>query len=153
MWNSSPALSLLIVASLAAGTGTARAQAANAPNPSRSLAAAAFAAAQQTVPDAPMKKRKNPVLIGALIGGAAAAALTAWAANAYGHNEGGSFCGACFAQWGAIAIPAGAGIGAGIGVAVRAASPDQRPGPYPPVAGSGRTLPGRRQELAVTFRF
>ena len=151
MWNSKPALSLLIVASLAAGTGTARAQAANVSIPSRSVAAAAVAAAQQTVPDAPLKKRTNPVLIGALIGGAGAAALTAWAANAYGHNEGWSYSCACFAKWGAIAIPAGAGIGAGIGFAVRAASPDQRPGVYPPV-GAGRTPAGRRHELAVTLR-
>jgi hypothetical protein len=47
--------------------------------------------------------------IGAGVGG------TALAASKYGANEGGEFCGTCFARWSAISIPVGAGVGAAIG--------------------------------------
>jgi hypothetical protein len=47
--------------------------------------------------------------IGAGLGAAGAAAAK------YGENEGGEFCGRCFLQWSAIAVPVGAGIGAGVG--------------------------------------
>jgi hypothetical protein len=47
--------------------------------------------------------------IGAGVGGAAIAA------SKYGGNEGGGFCGACFARWSAISLPVGAGVGAAVG--------------------------------------
>ena len=55
---------------------------------------------------------------GAVIGVASAVALTAAAAESYGNNEGGRFCGNCFLVWGILTVPAGAGIGAGIGKAI-----------------------------------
>lgn len=36
------------------------------------------------------------------------------------ENETGEFCGPCFVQWGAIAVPAGAGVGALIGLLIDA---------------------------------
>jgi hypothetical protein len=63
----------------------------------------------------------HAVGFGAAIGAAGAFAVTAWAASRYGDNEGGSFCSGCLAQWGAIAVPAGAGIGAAIGLAIEQA--------------------------------
>jgi hypothetical protein len=63
----------------------------------------------------------HAVAFGAAIGAAGAFAVTAWAASSYGENEGGSFCSGCLAQWGAIAVPAGAGIGAAIGLAIERA--------------------------------
>jgi len=47
--------------------------------------------------------------IGAGVGGAAVAA------SKYGENEGGQFCGSCFARWSAISLPVGAGVGAAVG--------------------------------------
>jgi hypothetical protein len=71
-------------------------------------------------------------------------------AAAYGANEGGSFCGACALQWGAIGIGAGAGIGAGIGALAGAASPSHLPGAWP----AGATpAPLPRRGLAVALRF
>jgi hypothetical protein len=60
----------------------------------------------------------HAVAFGAVIGGAGALAVTAWAASSYGENEGGSFCTGCLAQWSVISVPVGAGIGAAIGLAI-----------------------------------
>ena len=151
MSSSKPTLSLLIAATLIAGTGAARAQSATTPDTGR-LTAAALAAAQETpLAGPPARKRKDPAVIGAIIGGVAAAALVGGAAAAYGANEGGSFCGACLIQWGIIAVPAGIGIGAGIGWVVHAASPDQRPGFTPPANPTGRGTTGRRRQVGVTL--
>ena len=148
-----PALPLLLAAALVAGPGIASAQPAAVPD-ARTVTASGAAIADATrLSDPPARKRKNTIAIGAAIGAAGAAALTAWAANSYGHNETGTFCGACFAQWGAIAIPAGAAAGAGVGWAVKVAtSPSQQPGLLPSAA-SGRIEPPRRTQLAVTLTF
>jgi hypothetical protein len=67
-------------------------------------------------------------LIGAIVGGAGATGLVYWAAKTYGENEGGGFCGNCFAMWGAWAIPAGALGGAAIGYGIgKATSPQHAP--------------------------
>ena len=42
-------------------------------------------------------------------------AIAALGAARYGDNEGGRFCGACFVEWSAVTVPAGAGIGAAVG--------------------------------------
>jgi hypothetical protein len=57
----------------------------------------------------------TPAARGALIGAGAAAGIAAVAAARYGENEAGRFCGGCFVQWSAIAVPVGAGAGAAIG--------------------------------------
>jgi hypothetical protein len=60
----------------------------------------------------------HAALWGTAIGAGSAVAITTWAAASYGENEGGQFCSSCLAQWGAFAVPVGAGIGAGIGFAI-----------------------------------
>jgi hypothetical protein len=150
-------VALLIAAALIGTAATAQAQ--TAPPSTPSLAASAAVAATAAAPLAPSpssRRYQRAPLVGAVVGGLAAAALTAGLARAYGNNEGGRFCGACFAQWGAIAIPAGAGIGAGIGFAVRALGSDQQPGPWPPPSIRDRNGPGLRDRrhgvaLSVTF--
>jgi hypothetical protein len=77
---------------------------------------------------------KKGTWIGALIGAGGAAAVTYWAANQYGENESGDFCGQCFAQWGAFAIPAGALVGAIVGWNV-----SRSVGPQPVTARPPRT--------------
>jgi len=63
--------------------------------------------------------------IGAIAGGAGAAAIVYWVASSYGENETGGFCGRCFATWGSLAIPAGAALGAVIGFGINKASRPQ----------------------------
>jgi len=55
---------------------------------------------------------------GALIGGSVAFVATYAAASKYGENERGKICGPCLVQWGAFAVPAGAGIGALVGLTI-----------------------------------
>lgn len=69
----------------------------------------------------PPDARKSAIGWSVLAGVIAATSATAWAAQSYGENEGGKFCTNCFVQWGAVAIPAGAGIGALVGLAIDAA--------------------------------
>ena len=81
-------------------------------------------------------------LIGAIVGGVAATAVVYSISKAYGENEGGGFCGGCFAAWGAWAIPAGALGGAAIGYGIGKASSPQYASPVPrtviaPVRGRG----------------
>lgn len=145
MPNRTPAAALAVAAVLFAGAGTAFGQT-PAPAEHPTLAAAAAVAAQNTtLQPAPAKKGKNPVIIGALIGAVGAAAFTAMFAAKYGENETGGFCGACFAYWAPLAVPAGAGIGAGVGWIIKAGAP----GPQP----TGQPSSGWRQESAVTIRF
>lgn len=145
-----PALTLTLIAAVILGAGTAFGQTPAAAE-SQSLAAAAAAAARATeLQPPPAKTRKNPVIIGAIVGAIGAAALTAMYAKQYGENESGGFCGACFAYWSPLAIPAGAGIGAGIGWAVKAGLPDPQPAGLPP---STTASAGWRQDAAVTIRF
>jgi hypothetical protein len=54
---------------------------------------------------------------GALIGAGAAFGINLWFAKAYGENEGGSFCGGCFAL-SIFTVPMGAGIGAAVGLPI-----------------------------------
>lgn len=142
MSNSNRVAPLLMCAALLASAGPVQAQSA-APRTATTLTdtaatAAVEAARREAGADAPRPRRRHEraPLKGALIGGAAAAAFTAFLANEYGHNEGVSFCGACFIEWSAVTIPTGAGIGAGIGLAVRAignrqSSPQLAPGGAP----------------------
>jgi hypothetical protein len=58
----------------------------------------------------------NATAWGAAIGGGVAFLATFAVASKYGENEGGKLCGACLVQWGAFAVPAGAGIGAAVGL-------------------------------------
>ena len=153
MPNLSRTAPLLVAAALVGGTGSARAQPAADRGTARVAASAAALAGATPLADTPARKRKNTIAIGAVLGAAGAAAVTVWAANAYGNNEGNSFCGACFAQWGAIAIPAGAAAGAGIGWALKAtASPSRQPAAMPP-ADTARRLSTRRTEVALTLTF
>lgn len=149
MPNRTPAVALAVAAVLLGGAGPAFGQTpASAERPS--LAAAAAVAAQTTpLQPPPAKKGKNPVIIGAIVGAIGAAALTAMYAKQYGENEAGGFCGACFAYWAPIAVPAGAGIGAGVGWAIKAGAPDPRSVGVPTPTASA----GWRQEAAVTLKF
>jgi hypothetical protein len=147
------ALPLLLAATVVAGPATARAQSPDAPDARPLTTAAAAIAGATPLADAPARKRRNTIALGAVIGAAGAAAVTAWAASSYGENEGGRFCVACFAQWSAIAVPVGAAAGAGVGWALKAsAAPSRQPGLLPSAA-SGRVAPPRRKELAVTLTF
>jgi hypothetical protein len=113
--------------------------------------AIASAMAQATPAPAPRGSRTRRLAVrGALIGAAAGAALTIFAASAEGSNEGGGFCGQCMLEWGAIVIPISAGAGAGIGAIVGAALPSRRPGL--PVAPQERSI-GRRRGVAFAVRF
>lgn len=70
---------------------------------------------------------RKGVVIGIAAGAGAAAAITWWAADRYGENEGGRFCTRCFTTWGAATIPAGGLAGALVGAVVgRARSSPQR---------------------------
>ena len=147
-----PAVPLLL-ATLVAGTGAASAQSVPAPDTPGVRAAAAALAEATPLADTPARRKTNPIAIGAVIGAAAGAALTAGLASAYGNNEGGGFCGACFVRWGTIAIPVGAAAGAGVGWALKAtSSPSQLPGLFPPAAPPRMVAP-RRKQLALTLTF
>ena len=61
------------------------------------------------------KPKKRVMVLAIAVGIGAGVAATAVAASKYGANEGGEFCGGCFARWSAISIPIGAGVGAAIG--------------------------------------
>jgi hypothetical protein len=113
--------------------------------------AIASAVAQATPAQAPRGSRVRRLAVrGALIGAAAGAALTIFAAAAEGENEGGGFCGQCMLEWGAIVIPVSAGVGAGVGAIVGAALPSRQPGL--PVAPPERSL-GRRRGVSFAVRF
>ena len=159
-----PIALLLIAAAFAGAAGTARAQAAAPPSHASMTAMAAVAVADAARRDAtapvqagaPSGRRHDRApLIGAVIGGAAATALTAWASQAYGNNEIGRFCGVCFVRWGTFAIPVGAGIGAGVGLAVQALGSDTPRGPGMPPTTSERSPASRTWRrgvgLSVTF--
>jgi hypothetical protein len=62
-----------------------------------------------------MAPRRHVMGVAIAIGIGAAVGATAIAASKYGANEGGEFCGGCFARWSAISIPVGAGAGAAVG--------------------------------------
>ena len=141
-----PAVPLLLAATLVVGAGAASAQPVAAPDTPSVRAAAAAMADATPLADPPAPRKKNPIAIGAAIGAAAGAALTAGLASAYGNNEGGGFCGACFVRWGTVAIPVGAGW------ALKASSsPSQQPGLFPPA--TQRMVPPRRKQLALTLTF
>ena len=147
-----PAVPLLLAATLVVGAGAASAQPVATPDTPSVRAAAAAMADATPLADPPAPRKKNPIAIGAAIGAAAGAALTAGLASAYGNNEGGGFCGACFVRWGTVAIPVGAAAGAGVGWALKASSsPSQQPGLFPPA--TQRMAPPRRKQLALTLTF
>jgi hypothetical protein len=114
--------------------------------------AIAAALAQATPAPAPPRgsRVRRLAVRGALIGAAAGAALTIFAAAAEGENEGGGFCGQCMLEWGAIVIPVSAGVGAGVGAIVGAALPSRQPGL--PLAPPERSL-GRRRGVSFAVRF
>jgi hypothetical protein len=72
--------------------------------------------------------------VGAIVGGVSAAVVVASLAKTYGENEGGGFCGGCFAAWGAWAIPAGMLGGAAIGYGLGKAASPQYASPVPRTA-------------------
>lgn len=82
------------------------------------LRAAARAADVDLAPAAAQGGGRKSVLIGIVAGAGAAAAITWWAADRYGDNEGGRFCTRCFTTWGAATIPAGGLAGALVGALV-----------------------------------
>jgi hypothetical protein len=91
-------------------------------------------------------------LIGAIVGGAGATAVVFGAATIYGGNEGGGFCGGCFAAWGAWAIPAGALGGAAIGYGIGKASSPQR-APQVPRTVVAPVVGRRGGGLVVSVRY
>ena len=108
----------------------------------------AEAAARKAVADEPpptQPRSKGPSIVtGALIGAAAALAITGWAAASYGENEGGKFCSNCMLQWSAVSVPVGAALGAGIGVAVAGIRSSAAP---------GARLPERQMGVSIATRF
>lgn len=97
-----------------------------APGPLRAAALAADVGSAAAVAQGGSRKS---VMIGIAAGAGAAAAITWWAADRYGENEGGRFCTRCFTTWGAATIPAGGLAGALIGALVGRdrASPQRTP--------------------------
>jgi hypothetical protein len=164
MSNSNRLVPLLMCAALLASAGPVQAQSAATQTATTrtattltdtAAASAAEAARRDGGAEAPRPRRRHEraPLIGAVIGAAAAAAFTASLASAYGNNEGGGFCGACFVEWSAVTIPTGAGIGAGIGLAVRAIG-NHRPSPQLAPGGAPRSPAldqGHGIALSVTF--
>lgn len=152
----------LVTLVVTAATGVATGAADAAPGPDVSVGAprpaawadvVAHATAVALAQPAPEPARRSRVgrsaLRGLLIGAAAGAALTIFAAQAEGENEGGSFCGQCVLEWGAIIVPVSAGVGAGIGALVGVALPSRQPGPWTPGARPGRRGAG----VGLAFRF
>lgn len=102
-----------------------RAEAPPAPSPALAapgaygpLRAASLEAGIVAAPAVAQGGRRKSVLIGIVAGAGAAAAITWWAADRYGENEGGRFCTRCFTTWGAATIPAGGLAGAFVGALV-----------------------------------
>lgn len=93
------------------------------------LRAASLEAGMVAAPTVARRGSRKSVMIGIVAGAGAAAAITWWAADRYGENEGGRFCTRCFTTWGAATIPAGGLAGALIGALVGRdrASPQRTP--------------------------
>ena len=114
------ALTMALMA-LTAGAVSAQERKAAAPAPGPLAEAARTANFQAVVRSGPGGGRKGAA-IGAIVGASAAAAVTAWAANEYGNNEGGRFCTGCFLAWGVYSVPVGALVGAAVGGVIGYAS-------------------------------
>lgn len=126
----SRALSPIIIATLVvtASPATALAQRPTGPTPIRN-SVARLAAAERTderivverATQSSVRSHKSAIGWGIAAGIVAGAAVTAYGAQRSGENETGQFCTSCFVQWGAIAVPAGAGVGALVGLLIDSA--------------------------------
>ena len=120
------ALTMALMA-LTAGAASAQERKAATTAPGPLAEAARTADFQAVVRSGPGGGRKGAA-IGAIVGASTAAAVTAWAANEYGNNEGGSFCTPCLFAWGVYSVPVGALVGAAVGGLIgHASSPQTAP--------------------------
>jgi hypothetical protein len=125
-WFARTALAMALMA-LTAGAASAQQRKAAAPAPGPLAEAARTADFQAVVRSGPGGGRKGAA-IGAIVGASTAAVVTAWAANEYGNNEGGSFCTPCLFAWGVYSVPVGALVGAAVGGLIgHASSPQTAP--------------------------